>query len=217
MAFAVASKRAPLAVAGLLKKLLLAEPSASGAAPAATALRPARAVAACRLFSTGGAPFRRDDFDSEEEEYSGDEDVVYHRLRSRGFFSVSMFSSADEPMSLGRLLALMEHEMAAASRRECWVSKEDADAVKLKVAMPGQGKEHVKVWVDQDELVIEGEGDKDTEYDDEDEAPAWYGHRVEFPADAFKMDQIKAVMKDGVLKVTVPRIKREDVFVVKVE
>ena len=96
MAFAVASKRAPLAVAGLLKKLLLAatSASASGTAPAAAALRPAPAcvVAALRLFSTGGAPFRRDDFDSSEE-YSGDEDVVYDRLRSRGF-SVSMFSSA---------------------------------------------------------------------------------------------------------------------------
>ena len=103
MAFAVTSKRAPLAVAGLLKKLLLAatSASASGTAPAAAALRPAPAcvVAARRLFSTGGAPFRRDDFDSseeysgDEEEYSGDEDVVYNRLRSRGF-SVSMFSSA---------------------------------------------------------------------------------------------------------------------------
>jgi HSP20 family protein len=100
MAFAVASKRAPLAVAGLLKKLLLAAPSASGAAPApaAAALRPACVATARRLFSTGGAPFRRDDFESEEysgdeEEYSGDEDVVYNRLRSRGF-SVSMFSSA---------------------------------------------------------------------------------------------------------------------------
>jgi HSP20 family protein len=122
-------------------------------------------------------------------------------------------------MSLGRLLALMEDE-AAAPRRECWVSKVDADAVKLKVAMPGLGKEHVKVWADQDELAIEGEGDKDTEYDDDEEAPAWYGHRIEFPADTFKMDQIKAEMKHGVLKVTVPKIKleeREDVFVVKVE
>jgi HSP20 family protein len=100
MAFAVASKAAPLA--GLLKKLLLAAPSASGAAPApaAAALRPAPAsvVASRRLFSTGGAPFRRDDFDSEEystddEEYSGDEDVVYGRPRARGF-SVSMSSSA---------------------------------------------------------------------------------------------------------------------------
>ncbi|XP_066377669.1 26.2 kDa heat shock protein, mitochondrial-like [Miscanthus floridulus] len=230
MAFAVASKRAPLAVAGLLKKLLLAAPSASasGAAPAAAALRPAPAcvVAARRLFSTGGAPFRRDDFDSseeysgdEEEEYSGDEDVVYDRLRSRGF-SVSMFSSAGEPMSLGRLLALMEDEAAAAPRRECWVSKEDAAAVKLKVAMPGLGKEHVKVWADQDGLMIEGEGDKDTEYDDDEEAPAWYGRRIEFPADTFKMDQIKAEMKHGVLKVTVPKIKleeRENVFQVKVE
>jgi HSP20 family protein len=125
-------------------------------------------------------------------------------------------------MSLGRLLALMEDEdeAEAALRRECWVSKEDADAVKLKVAMPGLAKEHVKVWADQDDLVIEGEGDKDTEYDDDDEAPARYSLRVEFPEDDFKMDQIKAEMKDGVLKVTVPKIKleeRKDVFVVKVE
>ncbi|XP_066373395.1 26.2 kDa heat shock protein, mitochondrial [Miscanthus floridulus] len=87
-------------------------------------------------------------------------------------------------MSLGRLLVLMEDEVAVASRHECWVSKEDADAVKLKVVMPRLGK----VWADQDELVIEGESDKDTEYDDKDEAPAWYGHRIEFPTDAFKMD-----------------------------
>jgi len=137
------------------------------------------------------------------------------------FFFFVVVLLADEPMSLGRrLLALMEDEAAEAPRRECWVSKEDADAVKLKVAMPGLGKEHVKVWADQDELAIEGEGVKDTEYDDEDEAPAWYGHRIEFPADTFKMDQVKAVMKDGVLKVTVPKIKledREDVFLVKVE
>ena len=96
-------------------------------------------------------------------------------------------------MSLGRLLALMEDEAAAAPRRECWVSKE-----------------HVKVWADQDGLMIEGEGDKDTEYDDDEEAPAWYGRRIEFPADTFKMDQIKAEMKHGVLKVTVPKIKLEE-------
>ncbi|CAD6263446.1 unnamed protein product [Miscanthus lutarioriparius] len=38
MAFAVASKRAPLAVAGLLKKLLLAAPSASASGAAAGGL-----------------------------------------------------------------------------------------------------------------------------------------------------------------------------------
>ncbi|TKW20449.1 hypothetical protein SEVIR_4G088800v4 [Setaria viridis] len=221
MAFAVASKGAPLA--GLLKKLLLAAPSSSGAAPAAAlALRPASVATARRLFNTGGAPFRRGD-DDYEEESSGDEDVFYDRRRRARDFSTPMFFSADvldrfgEPMRLGRLLALMEDDDAAAPRRGWWVSKEDDDAVQLKVAMPGLGKEHVKVWADQDGLMIKGEG---TEDDDEEEGPARYSSHIGLSSDAFKMDQIKAEMKDGLLKVTVPKIKvedRKDVFQVMVE
>ena len=121
-----------------------------------------------------------------------------------------------EPVRPGRLLALMEDD-AAAPRRGWWVSKEDGDAVQLKVPMPGLGKEHVKVWADQDGLVIAGE---DTGDDDEEEGPARYSGCIALSWDAFKMDQIKAEMKDGVLKVTVPKIKvedRKDVFQVKVE
>jgi len=85
MAFAVASKRAPRA--GLLKKLLLA-------APTALALRPASVAAARRLFNTGGARFRRDDDDYEES--SGDEDVFCDRRRCRRArdFSTPTFFSA---------------------------------------------------------------------------------------------------------------------------
>ena len=86
MAFAVASKRAPLA--GLLKKLLLA-------APAVPALRPASVAAARRLFNTGGARFRRDDDDYEES--SGDEDVFCdrrcRRRRARDFSAPTFFSA----------------------------------------------------------------------------------------------------------------------------
>ena len=74
----------------------------------------------------------------------------------------------------------------------------------------------MKVWADQDGLVIAGE---DTGEDDE-EVPARYGGCIALSWDAFEMDRIKAEMKDGVLKVTVPKIKVEDckdVFQVKVE
>ena len=64
----------------------------------------------------------------------------------------------------------------------------------------------MKVWADQDGLVIAGE---DTGDDDE-EGPARYGGCIALSWDAFKMDQIKVEMKDGVLKVNLPKIKVED-------
>ncbi|XP_062228465.1 26.2 kDa heat shock protein, mitochondrial-like [Phragmites australis] len=233
MAFAVASKGAPLT--GLLKKLLLATSSASGGAPIAYALRPAIVTAARRFFNTEGAPLRRDDYDLDES--SDDADAVDVSCRTRDF-SVPVFFSADvldpfgAPTSLGRLLALMEDDASAAAprttgfsaaalRRGWWVSKEDDDAVQLKVAMPGLGKEHVKVRAEQNIVVIKGEGDKEFEDDDNEESsPSRYSHRIELPADAFKMDQVRAEMKNGLLRVTVPKVKeeeRKDVFQVKVE
>ena len=99
------------------------------------------------------------------------------------------------------------------------MAKEDDDAVYLKVPMPGLGKEHVKVSAEQNSVVIKGEGEK--EPSDGDDAPVLkYSRRIEMPADAFKMDKIKAEMKNGVLRVTVPKVKEEeckDVFQVKIE
>jgi HSP20 family protein len=131
------------------------------------------------------------------------------------------------PTSLGRLLALMEDaapglSSAAASPQRGWsVAKEDDDAVYLKVPMPGLGKEHVKVWAEQNSVVIKGEGEKEPwDGDGEDAAVPRYRRRIELRADAFKMDKIKAEMKNGVLRVAVPKVKeeeRKDVFQVKIE
>ena len=122
------------------------------------------------------------------------------------------------------LLALAEDGGGAASMTGFspggwWISKEDADAVQLKVAMPGLAKEHVKMRAEKNNLVIKGEGDKDSE-GDEKKGPARYIYRIGLPSHAFKIDQIKAEMKNGVLMVTVPKIKdgeRKDVFEIKVE
>ena len=103
------------------------------------------------------------------------------------------------------------------------MAKVDDDAVYLKVPMPGLGKEHVKVWAEQNSLVIKGEGEKepwDGDKGDAASAVPRYSRRVELPADAFKMDKIKAEMKNGVLRVTVPKVKdeeRKDVFQVQIE
>ncbi|GJN00302.1 hypothetical protein PR202_ga17723 [Eleusine coracana subsp. coracana] len=157
------------------------------------------------------------------------------------------------PKTLGQLLSKLEdavkaeHVSMAAPRGGCWVAKQDDDAMTLKVAMPGLGKEHVKIRADQNVLVIKGEGHKETEDDKGDKETAddkgnketaddkgeghketevdteevlRYSHRIELPADAFKMDQVRAEMKNGLLTVTVPKVKdeeRKDVFHITVE
>jgi HSP20 family protein len=129
----------------------------------------------------------------------------------------------DDAARLDLMLALTGDggaaSMAGFSARGWWVSKEDGNAVQLKVPMPGLGKEHVKMRVEKDALVIKGEAGKDLEGDD-DKGPARYSYRIGLSSQAFKMDQIKADMKNGVLRVTVPKIKdeeRKDVFEIKIE
>ncbi|XP_073359124.1 26.2 kDa heat shock protein, mitochondrial-like [Aegilops tauschii subsp. strangulata] len=109
---------------------------------------------------------------------------------------------------------------AGAPRRGWWVEKDDDDAVYLTVPMLGLGKECVKVWAERNILVIKGEGEKAPRKGDYDPAMSRYSHRIEMPAGAYKMDKIKAEMKNFVLKVTLPKLKeeeRKDVFQVKIE
>jgi HSP20 family protein len=141
-------------------------------------------------------------------------------------FSAGVLDLFPEAARRDLLLALAEDGGGAASMitgfspRGWWVSKEDGDAVQLKVAMPGLGKEHVEMRAEKNVLVIKGEeGDKDSEGDG-DKVPARYVYRIGLSSQAFKMDQIKAEMKNGVLMVTVPKIKdeeRKDVFEIKIE
>jgi HSP20 family protein len=132
--------------------------------------------------------------------------------------------------------------------RGWWVAKQNKDTLTLQVPMPGLAKEDVKVRAEKNTVVImgcketaeDGKGSvdaKETAKDGKETAkdgkgPAADGcnddlyegsritRRIDLPADAYKMDQVKAEMKNGLLKVTVPRVQeeeRKDVFYVTVE
>ncbi|KAF5198794.1 Heat shock protein [Thalictrum thalictroides] len=95
------------------------------------------------------------------------------------------------------------------------VSKADNDAVYLKFDMPGVGKEDVKVTFEQDFLMIKAERANDDGFG---ESGSRYNSRVRLETERFKIDEIKAEMKNGVLKVVIPKLKeeeRKDVFQVK--
>uniref|UniRef100_A0A0E0K5F6 SHSP domain-containing protein n=1 Tax=Oryza punctata TaxID=4537 RepID=A0A0E0K5F6_ORYPU len=219
MASIVASKRIPLF--RLVEQLLAASPAQG----AASALRPLAVAGGFRGYNTG-AQLRRHERDESDDD-SGREYETRRRARDAtvpAFFSDVFRDPFSAPQSLGRLLSLMDDlatpaGRAAATLRRGWNAKENEEALHLRVDMPGLGKEHVKVWAEQNSLVIKGEGEKEAD-EEEGAAPARYSGRIELAPEVYRMDQIKAEMKNGVLKVVVPKVKEEqrrDVFQVNVE
>nr|KYP68113.1 hypothetical protein KK1_021730 [Cajanus cajan] len=106
---------------------------------------------------------------------------------------------------------------AGAGVRRGWDARETEDALLLRVDMPGLGKEDVKISVEQNTLTIKGEGAKESE---DEESARRYSSRIDLPDKLYKIDQIKAEMKNGVLKLVVPKMKeneRSDVIDVKIE
>ncbi|KAL6126965.1 hypothetical protein ACLB2K_075010 [Fragaria x ananassa] len=141
-------------------------------------------------------------------------------LRRNNFFS-DVF--APSPFSAGRNLSqvlnmvdqISENPFLSATRRG-WDARETEEGLHLRFDMPGLGKEDVKVSVEKDILVIRGEGG----HVEGEEEPRRYSTGIQLPEKVFKTDGVKAEMKNGVLKVVVPKIKEEersDVFHVRVE
>lgn len=122
--------------------------------------------------------------------------------------------------SLSQILNMMDQFMESpvtSSIRRNWDARETVDGLHLRMDMPGLDKEDVKVLVEQNTLIIKGEGKKEFE---DDEGGRRYTSRIDLPEKLYKTSEIKAEMKNGVLKVFVPKIKEEertDVFHVNVE
>ncbi|KAE8055896.1 hypothetical protein FH972_012707 [Carpinus fangiana] len=149
------------------------------------------------------------------------------RRRGPGFFS-DVLDPFSPTRSLSQVLNLMdqfvENPFVAASQglgsgsMRGWDVKEDENALYIRMDMPGVGKENVKVAVEQSTLIIKGEGEKEAE--EGEEGRRRYSSRLDLPPNLYKLDAVRAEMKDGVLKVLVPKVKeeeRKDVFQVKVE
>ncbi|KAK6262150.1 hypothetical protein QUC31_007966 [Theobroma cacao] len=178
-----------------------------------------------RLFNTNAMR----EFDDHGDERDLNDDRRQVRSLSRrgdGFFS-DVFDPFSPTRSLSQVLNMMdqfmENPFLSASRgmggglRRSWDAKETEDALNLRIDMPGVGKEDVKVSVEQNTLIIKGEAAKESE---DEESGGKYTSRIHLPEKIYKTDQIKAEMKNGVLKVVVPKIQEEersDVIQVQIE
>ncbi|CAK9181939.1 unnamed protein product [Ilex paraguariensis] len=169
----------------------------------------------CRSFNTNTQVTEVDDaargidIDRRDRSVSSQRDVVVP----------SIFSDVFDPFfptrSLSQILRVMDqmmdpflpasHGLGAAGTRRGWNVKEDKDALYIRIDMPGVDKEKMKITVDQNTLIIRG-GGKESE---EEEARIYTG-RLDLPPGMYKLDEIKAEMKNGVLKITVPKAKEEE-------
>ncbi|CAK7324974.1 unnamed protein product [Dovyalis caffra] len=181
----------------------------------------ATAPSSSRLFNTNALR------DYEEDREGGIEDRRSHRSvsRSRDDFLSDVFDPFLPTRSLSQILnatdMLLQNPLLSASRaaglHRGWDARETDEALNLRIDMPGLAKEDVKVSVEQNTLIIKGEGAEESK---DEESGRRYSSRIELPEKMYKTDEIKAEMKNGVLKVVVPKVKedeRADVFNVKVE
>ncbi|XP_062089196.1 23.6 kDa heat shock protein, mitochondrial-like [Humulus lupulus] len=165
---------------------------------------------AVRNYDDGDYDERGVDIDRRSDRYPS-------RRLGRDDFLSEVFDPFSPTRSLSQVLNLMdqfmENPFLSASRgvgsglRRGWDARETEEALHLRVDMPGLSKEDVKVSVEQNTLTIRGEGGKE---EGDEESGRRYMSRIDLPEKLYRTDQIKAEMKNGVLKVVLPKVKQEE-------
>ncbi|KAL2926587.1 Small heat shock protein chloroplastic [Bienertia sinuspersici] len=96
--------------------------------------------------------------------------------------------------------------------------KEDDSGLYLKMDVPGVAKEDAKVYVENTTLVMKGVRKMESQFGETDKK-IYHASIDLMPIHKYKVTEIKAEVKDGVFKVTVPKMKdeeRTDVFHIQI-
>ncbi|XP_076925563.1 small heat shock protein, chloroplastic-like [Bidens hawaiensis] len=113
----------------------------------------------------------------------------------------------------------MRSQSAGWNIRSPWDIQDDENEIKMRFDVPGLSKEDLKVFVEDNMLVIKGEHKSKQEHEggggDNNAAGSWatqnyssYHTRINLP-DNCEKDKIKADLKNGVLWISIPKVKVE--------
>ncbi|XP_050228961.1 small heat shock protein, chloroplastic-like [Mercurialis annua] len=151
---------------------------------------------------------------------SADRGLSRRRDTSPTFFPFDVIDPFSPTRTLGQVFnmmdQLMDFPLSPRGGGRGWDVKEDEKALYLKMEMPGLSKEDVKINVEGDTLVIKGEGPGE----EEDGGGRKYSSRLQLSLNGYKLDEIKAEMKNGVLKIVVLKVsedEKKDVVEVPIE
>lgn len=100
----------------------------------------------------------------------------------------------------------LEGQSLRSNSRAPWDVMEDVKAFKLRLDMPGLSKEDVKVDVEEGNLFIKGEKKAGAEDDWARRSTGTYNIKIKLP-DNVRVEAIKAELKDGVLRITAPKVE----------
>ncbi|XP_044460279.1 26.2 kDa heat shock protein, mitochondrial-like [Triticum aestivum] len=187
-----------------------------GAAPASL-LKSGASMAFCALHSPAVTVARRP-YNTQVKEvgHYGDDDYCDCDLIISSFDSADVLDPHSAPTSMTRLLSLIGlSSIAGASRLGRWVAREDdhagADGRGCTCRWFNDSSDDIRGCCDKgcrscahttggrNILMIKGEGEKQPWDGDDDSAVPRYNRRMEMPTDAYKINKIKAEMKNGVL------------------
>lgn len=83
----------------------------------------------------------------------------------------------------------------------------DGNGILVRVTLPGVGEDGFRVWVEKNTVFFAGRGE--IEREDED-CGRHYGGSLEFNPEFNKVDEVKAEMKNGILKMIIPNVTNLD-------